>query len=205
MRQFCREKMSISCELLVCVPNIGRLSSYLEYLAGWHDGKQMALGMHYQLYLYGCLRVSLISFPNFARWQRLIARNVCELFSSNRGISHLHKACCMDELSRGFVLGLKFSQQLWDSNRNVPQLLANSCVLLVFCVFHSNSLTMAAAGAIRRMHSTNGGIQWLQVKPWMSSIRRCAPRRTAASPWQSKLPAIRLQLLLPSIRCRPLP
>ena len=151
------------------------------------------------------LRVSLITFPNFARWQRLIARNVCELFSSNRGISHLHKACCMDELSRGFILGLKFSQQLWDSDRNVPQLLANSCVLLVFCVFHSNSLTMVAAGAILRMHSTNGGIQWLRGKPWMSSIGRCAPRRTAASPWQSKLSAICLPFLLPSIRCHPLP
>ena len=34
----------------------------------------------------------------------------------------------------------------------------------MFCVFCSNSSTMRAAGAIRRRHSTNGGIQWLQVK-----------------------------------------
>jgi hypothetical protein len=35
----------------------------------------------------------------------LIARNVCELFSFNRGISHLNEACRIDELSRGSVLG----------------------------------------------------------------------------------------------------
>jgi len=51
------------------------------------------------------LRDSLITFPIFVRWQRLIARNDCELFSSNRGISHFNEACRIDELSRGSVLG----------------------------------------------------------------------------------------------------
>ena len=53
------------------------------------------------------LRDRLITFFLFVRWQRLIARNVPELFSSNRGISHLNKACHIDELSRGSVLGPK--------------------------------------------------------------------------------------------------
>jgi hypothetical protein len=62
----------------------------------------------------------------------------------------------------------------------------------MFCVFYSNSLTMAAAGAIRRRHSPNGGIQWLRVKPWMCFIRRYAPRHTTELPWQSKLLSIHL-------------
>ena len=61
---------------------------------------------------------------------------------------------------------------------------------------------MTAAGTIRRRHSTDGDIQWLQVKPWMCSIGQCTPRRTAASAWQSKSPAICLHFLLLSIRCR---
>jgi len=63
-------------------------------------------------------RVSLITFPIFVRWQRLIARNLAELSSSNRGVSHLHEAHRIDELSRGSILGLKFSQTT--SKRNVP-------------------------------------------------------------------------------------
>jgi len=43
----------------------------------------------------------------FVLTQHLIARNVCELFSSNRGISHLNETCRIDELSRGSVLGYK--------------------------------------------------------------------------------------------------
>ena len=31
----------------------------------------------------------------------------------------------------------------------------------MFCVFSTNSSTMAAAGAIRRRHSPDGSIQWL--------------------------------------------
>ena len=52
------------------------------------------------------LRASLKTFPNFVRCQRLLARNVAELSSSNRGVSHLHETCCIDELSKGFVLGV---------------------------------------------------------------------------------------------------
>jgi hypothetical protein len=47
------------------------------------------------------LRDCLITFPIFVLSQRLIARNVPELFSFNRGISHLNEACCIDDVSRG--------------------------------------------------------------------------------------------------------
>ncbi len=55
--------------------------------------------------LFNELRAGLITFPIFVRCQRLIARNDRELFSSNRGISHLNEACRIDELSRGSILG----------------------------------------------------------------------------------------------------
>jgi hypothetical protein len=35
----------------------------------------------------------------------LIARNLAELFSSIRGVSYVHEACRINELSRGSVLG----------------------------------------------------------------------------------------------------
>ncbi len=60
----------------------------------------------------------LITSPIFVPSQCLIARNVHKLFNSNCGISHLHEACHIDELSRGSVLGLTFSQTT--SARNVP-------------------------------------------------------------------------------------
>ena len=72
-------------------------------------------------------------------------------------------------------------------------------------VFHSNLLTMVAAGAIRHRHLTNGGIRWLRVKPLICSIGWCAPRCTTASAWQSKLPAICLHFSLLSMCCCPLP
>ena len=53
-----------------------------------------------------------INFPNFVRCQRLMARNVAELSSSNRGDSHLNEACRIDEMSRGSVLGLNSHKQL---------------------------------------------------------------------------------------------
>jgi hypothetical protein len=62
--------------------------------------------------------------------------------------------------------------------------------LLVFCAVSTNLSTMAAAGAIRRGHSLDGGIQWLQMKPQMPSIGRCALRRITPEAWPSKLPAI---------------
>ena len=46
------------------------------------------------------LRKCLITFPIFDPSQRLIARNVCELFSFNRGVSHLNNACRIDDVSR---------------------------------------------------------------------------------------------------------
>jgi hypothetical protein len=47
------------------------------------------------------LRDCLITFPIFVFSQRLIARNVHELFSFNRGVLHLNKACRIDDASRG--------------------------------------------------------------------------------------------------------
>jgi hypothetical protein len=47
------------------------------------------------------LRDCLITFPIFVPSQRLIARNVHELFSFNRGVSHLNEACRIDDVSRG--------------------------------------------------------------------------------------------------------
>jgi hypothetical protein len=55
--------------------------------------------------LFNELRACLITFPIFVRCQRLIARNDRELFSSNRGVSHLNEACRIDALSRGSILG----------------------------------------------------------------------------------------------------
>jgi hypothetical protein len=53
------------------------------------------------------LRDRLITFPIFVPSQRLIARNVCELFSFNRGVSHLNEARRIDDVSRGSLLCYK--------------------------------------------------------------------------------------------------
>ena len=53
------------------------------------------------------LRDCLITFSIFVLSQRLIARNVPELFSFICGVSHLNEACHIDDVSRGhqgFVL-----------------------------------------------------------------------------------------------------
>jgi hypothetical protein len=44
--------------------------------------------------------------------------------------------------------------------------------------------------------SPNGGIQWLLVKPWTSSIGQCARYCTAALQWPSKQPALLVFLLI---------
>ena len=46
----------------------------------------------------------LITFPIFVPSQRLIARNVRELFSFNRGLLHLNEASHIDDVSRGSLL-----------------------------------------------------------------------------------------------------
>jgi hypothetical protein len=55
---------------------------------------------HLNFELHDCL----ITFPIFVPSQRLIARNVCELFSFNRGVSHLNEARRIDDVSRGSLL-----------------------------------------------------------------------------------------------------
>ncbi len=47
------------------------------------------------------LRDCFITFPNFVPSQCLIVRIVRELFSYNRGVSHLNEACRIDDVSRG--------------------------------------------------------------------------------------------------------
>ena len=59
-------------------------------------------GIHYAASIN---RAYLNNFPIFVPSQRLIHRNIRELFSSNRGVLHLNEACRIDELSRGFDLG----------------------------------------------------------------------------------------------------
>jgi hypothetical protein len=50
------------------------------------------------------LRKCLITFLLFVRCLRLIARNDREIFSFNRGVSHLNNACRIDDVSRGSLL-----------------------------------------------------------------------------------------------------
>jgi hypothetical protein len=56
----------------------------------------------------------LNNFPIFVPSQRLIARNVRELFSFNCGVSHLNEARRIDDVSRGSLLCSKFSQTTSD-------------------------------------------------------------------------------------------
>ncbi len=52
-------------------------------------------------YFYFEFRDCLITFPIFVPSQRLIARNVRELFSFNRVVLHLNEARRIDDVSRG--------------------------------------------------------------------------------------------------------
>jgi hypothetical protein len=94
-------------------------------------------------------------FPIFVLSQRLIARNVRELFSLNRGVSHLNEARCIDDVSRG---SLSCYEILTNNYRSVYR----SCYLkVVFCVvFHTTAtaMTMASAGTIQREHTPDGAI-----------------------------------------------
>jgi hypothetical protein len=79
-------------------------------------GKVYFEGMLYpgiQLWAHICahlnfeLRDCFITFPIFVPSQRLIARNVRELFSFNRGVLHLNEARRIDDVSRGSLLCYK--------------------------------------------------------------------------------------------------
>ena len=59
------------------------------------------LWVHICNHLYFELCDCLKTFPIFVPSQCLIARNVCELLSFNRGLSHLNKARRIDDVSRG--------------------------------------------------------------------------------------------------------
>jgi hypothetical protein len=58
-----------------------------------------------------------------------------------------------------------------------------------FCIIIVLIVALAAAGAIRSEYLSDGGIQWLPVKPWSCCIAQCAPYCTGAPPWPSKWPA----------------
>jgi hypothetical protein len=62
------------------------------------------LWAHIRAHLNFELRDRLVTFPIFVPSQRLIARNVRELFSFNRGVSQLNEACRIDDVSRGSLL-----------------------------------------------------------------------------------------------------
>jgi len=84
--------------LLQNVPYIDAYTT-LEHLTAW------PLWSHICDHFFFKLRASLITFRIFVRWQRLIARNVRQLFSSNCGVSDLNKACSIDDASRGSLSG----------------------------------------------------------------------------------------------------
>jgi hypothetical protein len=62
------------------------------------------------------------------------------------------------------------------------------CIIVVFIV------ALVAAGATRREYLPDGGVQWLLLKPWTCCIKRCAPYRIGAPPWQSKWPVDEVHL-----------
>ena len=43
-------------------------------------------------------------------------------------------------------------------------------MFVVVFVVSAPSMTMVAAGAIQYLHSPDGNVQWLLVKPWTCSI-----------------------------------
>ena len=48
------------------------------------------------------------------------------------------------------------------------------CLVSVLCVFNEFVNHGGRRGyTSQHRHSTNGDIQWVQVKPWMCSIKRC--------------------------------
>jgi hypothetical protein len=73
----------------------------LEKLLTNHDAQNKS-GAIYDIVVF---LLMLITFTIFVCSQRLIARNVHELFSSNRGSSHFYAACRINKLSRGSILG----------------------------------------------------------------------------------------------------
>jgi hypothetical protein len=63
-------------------------------LTGLHLWSQICDHFYFEL------RDCLITFPIFVPTQRLIPRNVRELFSFNHGILHLNEARCIDDVNR---------------------------------------------------------------------------------------------------------
>jgi hypothetical protein len=68
----------------------------------------MLTGIRIWVHIWAHLKIErhdcLITFPIFVLSQRLIARNVRELFSFNHDVSHLNEAWCIDDMSRGSLL-----------------------------------------------------------------------------------------------------
>jgi hypothetical protein len=100
------------------------------------------------------LHASYTTFPFFGLWQHLIAQNVAELFSINSVISDLNKACHINELSRGLILGSLILMAFGLVYRKLGKKFCFDSVWL----FYSTSMTLAVAGAIQHRHSHHGGI-----------------------------------------------
>ncbi len=64
-------------------------------------------GQHIRVSFKKKLGSRLITFQIVVRCQRLIAGKVAVVFLLNRGISHFCTACCINELSKGFISGRK--------------------------------------------------------------------------------------------------
>ncbi len=104
--------------------------AYYVYIATWQREFFVPAGTHLDIkqlravtalplwshtcdHLFNELHARLITCQIFVCWQRLIAGNVAELFSSNRGVSHFYTSCCINERSReGPFWGSNFSQLL---------------------------------------------------------------------------------------------
>ena len=122
---------------------------YLEVFASFSAPFIMALHIFMQLvasmsWEEGPFRVPKVDrFWFFVRWQRLISRNVRELFSSNHGISHFYAARRIDELRKGSISG----PGSWLVLVSVYRKLASKklCIGSVF-VFHLKSSIMQPPG-----------------------------------------------------------
>ena len=68
----------------------------------------------------------LVSSPIFVRCQRLIARKIAELFSSNRAMSQFYEACGINDVSRGSML-CRFAASFGGANFTATTLVLVVC------------------------------------------------------------------------------
>ncbi len=61
----------------------------------------------YMAHRFSWASLKLNNFSNFGPLTMFDSSNVAELFSSNMTVSHLYAACCIDDASKGSILGPK--------------------------------------------------------------------------------------------------